>query len=146
MIPHTKVTITDINWLIVTNNHDKIQTCLSDLSVQQLDKEFTELSVLLGLLIITDYPDLQQNLTQDSDLIVHSKIAQTALQSFQNKNFDETNNSLKKIPFRSAFRDFRTILKAALAIPDSPAEAASLLTKIPATSPYSNGSKFADLF
>ncbi len=127
-----------ISWLIVTNNHDKIQTCLSDLSVQQLDKEFTELSGLLGLLIITGYPDLQQNLTQDSDLIVHSKIAQTALQSFQNKNFDETNNSLKKIPFRSAFRDFRTILKAALAIPDSPAEAASLLTKIPAISPYSN--------
>ena len=45
-------------------------------------------------------------------------------------------SSLKKLPFRSAFRDFRTIMKASLLIPESAEQAQSLLTKIPADSPY----------
>ena len=126
-----------INWLIITNNQAKIQTYLNELTAQQLDKEFTELSVLLGLLIITDHPEFQQNLAQDSDLIAHSKIAQTALQAYQNQNIDETNEALKKLPFRSAFRDFRTLLKASLTIQNSAEEATLLLAKIPNTSPYS---------
>ncbi len=126
-----------ISWLIITNNQAKIQTCLNELTVQQLDKEFTELSALLGLLIITDHPEFQQNLAQDSDLIAHSKIAQTALQAYQNQNIDETNEALKKLPFRSAFRDFRTLLKASLTIQNSAEEATLLLAKIPNTSPYS---------
>ncbi len=126
-----------ISWLIITHNKKKIEICLNQLSIQQLDKEFAELSVLLGLLIITSHPEFQTLLPQDSDLIVHLKIVQTALLAFQNQDIDEINNSLKKIPFRSVFRDFRTLLKAALAIPTSPTEAISLLAKIPATSPYS---------
>ena len=43
---------------------------------------------------------------------------------------------MKKLPFRSAFRDFRTLMKAALLIPESVEQAQSLLAKIPADSPY----------
>lgn len=126
-----------ISWLIIANNQSKIQICLSQLSAQQLNIEFSELSVLLGLLIITHHPEFQQNLPQDSDFIAHLKIVQTALQAYENEDLEGVNVALKQIPFRSAFRDFRTLLKAAIAIPTSPTEAISLLAKIPATSPYS---------
>jgi len=126
-----------ISWLILTNNRAKIQTCLNELTAEQLDHQFTELSVLLGLLIITDRPEFQQYLTQNSDLITHSKIVQTALQAYQSENIGETNTALKQIPFRSSFRDFRTLIKAALSMQNSSEEAALILAKIPATSPYS---------
>jgi len=125
-----------ISWLIQINDQKKIHTHLRQLSSEQLDKDFPQLSSFLGSLIITSHPQLQQLLPQDSNLIVHLQIVQSALESFHNRNFEATNSVLKKIPFRSAFRDFRTLLKAAISMSTSPTEASSLLSKIPTSSPY----------
>ncbi len=125
-----------ISWLIQISDQKKIHNHLQQLSPQQLDKEFPQLSAFLGSLLITSHPQLQQLLPQDSNLIIHLKAVQLALESFHNKDFETTNSALKQIPFRSAFRDFRTVLKAVISIPTSPTEASSLLSKVPTSSPY----------
>lgn len=124
-------------WLIQTKNPARSQTALEQLSSQQLDKQYPALAALLGLLILTENPEFQQALPQDSVFITHLQIAQTALQAYQNSNLEGVNEALKQLPFRSAFKDFRTLLKASIAIADSITQAQSLLAKIPCHSPYS---------
>ena len=126
-----------ISWLIQTKNPAKIQTALEQLSAQQIDKQYPALAALLGLLILTENPEFQQALPQDSAFITHLQFAQTALQAYQNNDLGGVNKALKQVPFRSAFKDFRTLLKATITIPDSINQAQSLLAKIPANSPYS---------
>jgi hypothetical protein len=123
-------------WLIQTKNPANIQSALQRLSARQLDKDYPGLAALLGLLIITRHPEFQQALPQDADFMAHLGVVRTALQAYQDNNPAGVEEALKQLPYRSAFRDFRTLLKAALTLPASPGEAQSLLDKIPANSPY----------
>ncbi|MFI3154645.1 MAG: hypothetical protein QX199_00670 [Methylococcaceae bacterium] len=125
-----------IAWLFQINNTAKVKTCLSRLSAQQLDEYYPDLAGLLGLLIITEKPELDVMLPKDSAFIIHLGFVRAALKAYQNNKLEELEQALKQLPFRSAFRDFRTLLKAALSLPDSAEQAQSLLTKIPAASPY----------
>jgi hypothetical protein len=125
-----------ITWLIKTKDPARAQPCLAQLSARQLDKEYPELAALLGLLIITDHPEFQQALPQDSDFIAHLASVQTALQAYQENNLDGLDEALKQLSYRSAFRDFRTLLKSAVTVSVAPAEAQALLAKIPPRSPY----------
>ena len=130
-----------ITWLLQANNQAHIQTCLGQLSAQQLDKQYPALAAILGLLMITEHPEFVQYLPQDSALVAHFKIVQAALQAYQNNDTDKLNETLKLIPYRSAYRDFRIVLNAVLAIPGSLGHAQSVLTKIPANSPYTQTAK-----
>jgi hypothetical protein len=125
-----------ITWLIKTKDSARIQSCLAQLSARQLDKDYPELAALLGLLIIADHPEFQQVLPPDSEFIAHSASVQTALQAYQENNLSGMDEALKQLPYRSAFRDFRTLLKAAAAVSVTPAEAQASLAKIPLHSPY----------
>lgn len=119
-------------WLIQTKNQTRLQSCLGQLSAQQLDKEYPVLAALLGLLIIGGQSDLQKHLPQESAFIVHLEIVQTALRAYRDNDADGIDAALKPLPYRSAFRDFRALLKASTVA----AEAQALLAKIPADSPY----------
>jgi len=123
-------------WLIQSRNLAKIQIALKQLTVQQLDKDYPELAAVLGLLILTEHPEFEQALPQDSAFIAHLKIVKTALQAYRDNDLDGMDSALKQLPYRSAFRDFRTLLKAGIALSNSPADTTSLLGKIPANSPY----------
>lgn len=125
-----------ISWLLQTNNMAKVNGCLGQLSAQQLDENYPELASLLGLLIITEKVSCLDLLPQDSVFIKHLGFAQEALNAYQNNQLEDIEPILKKLPFRSAFRDFRTLMKAVLLIPESVEQAQSLLAKIPADSPY----------
>lgn len=126
-----------ICWLVQAKDFAKVQPCLERLSPAQLDKEYSALAALLGWLIITDHPEFQQSLPQDSDFMAHLASVRMALRAFQENDPNGVDEALKQLPYRSAFRDFRTLLKAAIIITASPAEAQALLAKIPADSPYS---------
>lgn len=126
-----------ICWLIQSKNKNKIQHTLKQLSSQQLDNQYPALAALLGLLMLTEHPEFQQDLPQDSALIAHFKIVQTALQALQTNNKDEINLALKSIPYRSAFKDFRPLLNAFQLMTESKQQAQELLAKIPASSVYS---------
>jgi hypothetical protein len=125
-----------ITCLIKTKDSARVQSCLAQLSARQLDKEYPELAALLGLLIIADHPEFQQALPPDSDFIAHLANVQTALLAYQENNLSGMDEALKQLPYRSAFRDFRTLLKAAVAVSVTPAEAQASLAKIPLHSPY----------
>ena len=125
-----------ITWLLQTNDMAKVKTCLGQLSAQQLDEHYSDLANLLGLLIITGKVSCQDVLPKDSVFITHLGIVQEALSAYRNNKLEDIESALKKLPFRSAFRDFRTLMKAALLIPESVEQAQWLLAKITAGSPY----------
>jgi hypothetical protein len=125
-----------IGWLLQTNNTAKVKTCLAQLSAQQLDEEYPELAALLGLLIITGKVDCLELLPKDGAVMTHLGFVQDALSAYRNNKLEDIEPALKKLPFRSAFRDFRTLMKAALLLPESVEQAQALLAKIPADSPY----------
>ena len=125
-----------ISWLLQTNDRTKVKTCLSQLSAQQLDEQYPDLASLLGLLIITGKFSCQDLLPQDSAFMLHLGLVHEALTAYRNNKLEDIEPALKKLPFRSAFRDFRTLMKAAILIHESTEHAQSLLAKIPADSPY----------
>lgn len=125
-----------IIWLIQANKQADIQQNLAQLSAQQLDKNYLELAAVLGLLMLTEHPEFLQELPQDSMLFAHFSIARRALQALQDDKTQILSETLKQLPYRSAFRDFRTLMNAMLVMPDSMEQAQSLLVKIPDHSPY----------
>ncbi len=127
-----------IIWLILSKNKASIQENIRQLSVQQLDKESPALAAILGLLALTEYPELALDLPQDSAFIAHLQLVKTALQAYQDNNRIKLGEALKQLPYRSAFRDLRTILNALIALPDSVEKAQELLAKIPTHSAYSS--------
>ena len=97
-----------ISWLLQTNDMAKVKTCLGQLSAQQLDEHYPDLASLLGLLIITGKVSCQDLLPQDSVFMMHLGFVQEALTAYRNNKLEDIEPTLKKLPFRSAFRDFRT--------------------------------------
>ena len=135
-----------VTWLLQTNNQTRIQACLGQLSSQQLDKQYPALAALLGFLMITDHPEFAQSLPQDSVFVAHFKVVQAALQAYQDYDLEAVNKLLKQLPYRSAFRDFRSLLKSAISAPISTVQAPSLLAKIPADSAYLRAAKELQAF
>ncbi|OQK18088.1 hypothetical protein AU255_09645 [Methyloprofundus sedimenti] len=130
-----------IIWLIQTNNLTKIEASLGELTAQQLDTQYPALANVLGLLMLSGHPEFAHSLPQDSLLIAHFNLVQTALQAYQDNNTEKLNEALRQLPYRSAFRDFRTLFNAILVMPDSPAQAQIVLAKIRVSSPYAQAAK-----
>jgi tetratricopeptide (TPR) repeat protein len=101
-----------ITWLILAKNPAATRTCLQQLSARQLDKEYPALAALLGLLIITEHPEFRPALPQDSAFTAHLQIVQQVLHSYRENDLGGLDAALKHLPYRSAFRDVRTLLKA----------------------------------
>ncbi len=118
-----------LSWLLATNNTAKIKTCLSRLSVADLDEDYPELAALLGLNIITVHPEFQALLPQDAAFMMHLGFVREALIAYRKNQADKLDAALKKLPFRSAFRDFRSLVKALVLFPASAGQAHGLLTK-----------------
>lgn len=127
-----------IIWLILSKNKARIQENIQQLSAQQLDKEYPALAAVLGLLILTEHPEFALDLPQDSMFIAHLQQVKMALQAYQDNNREKLDEALKQLPYRSAFKDLRTVLNALIALPESIDQARVLLAKIPDNSAYSN--------
>jgi len=126
-----------IIWLILSKNKAGISENIRQLSVQQLDKEYPALASVLGLLALTEYPEFTLDLPQDSAFIAHLQLVKMALQAYQDNNQAKLDESLKQLPYRSAFRDLRMVLNASMTLPDSIEQGQALLAKISANSAYS---------
>nr|WP_305908012.1 hypothetical protein [Methylomarinum sp. Ch1-1]MDP4520815.1 hypothetical protein [Methylomarinum sp. Ch1-1] len=129
-------------WLILSNNQTKLQQRVKQLTAQQLDRDYPELAAVLGLLILTRLPRLQQALPEDSVFTSHLNRVQLALQA---RDLDGMLEALQQLPYRSAFRDLRSLVKACKTASHSPAEARSLLNRIPPHSPYANSAKLLQI-
>lgn len=123
-----------IYWLIQDGNTSKLRSTLQQLSAEQLDKDYPTLAIFLGLLIISDYPEFQHYLPDDSVFITHLHYAQATLQAYQDNKQDIVQYNLKKIPYCSAFKDLRILINAA----QNTSDLSKLVVKIPDTSPYAH--------
>lgn len=81
--------------------------------------------------------DCLESLPPDDPVRRDGAAARTALAAYCDGNDDHLALALRRIPFRSPYRDFATILKALLAIPEDPAAADSFLERVAADSPFS---------
>ncbi|MDO8941341.1 MAG: hypothetical protein Q7U98_19470 [Methylicorpusculum sp.] len=125
-----------IIWLLSTKNIKKAQAAIALLSSEQLDEQYHDLAVSLGFLILTDQLDIAEQLPQDSAFIKHLRLIREALTACRENNPEQLDAVLKKLPFRSAFRDLRPLLKGLMAIPASIEQGRELLSKLPEKSPY----------
>lgn len=125
-----------IIWLLAGKEDQKAYAALESLAADKLDRDYPELAVLLGFLLLAGQDELAQYLPPDSALLKHWRIVQDALDAYRDHQFGPCDQALKQLPFRSAFRDFRILLKAQLLAGSSIAQAGALLAKIPVLSPY----------
>lgn len=120
-------------WLIATNEQTRVQDHLKQLDGRQLDKDYPGLAAILGLLILTRYPRLQQAIAEDSVFSKHLQTVQSALDS---QTLDDLLGLLKGLPYRSVFRELRSLAKASQLASVSPSDVCSLLDKFSGHSPY----------
>lgn len=123
-------------WLLIAENHRKAHVALERFDAQQLDREYPELATLLGVLLVSGLTEIQTHLPQDSALLRHWELVRDALEAYRNGDALHCEQILQKLPFRSAFRDLRTLLKTQLLDEAFLEQAPPLLSKIPEDSPY----------
>jgi hypothetical protein len=123
-------------WLLAGKNERKAHAVLDGLNARQLDEQFPALSVYLGTLLVSGAADLMAHLPQDSALLKHWEWIGTALAAYRDGERERCEQALKPLPFRSAFRDLRTLLKAQLPDGADIEQVPALLAKIPDESPY----------
>ncbi len=131
-----------ILWQISLNQIQAAQNALQKLDAKQLDTEFAELSVILGFLMLTEQADLSATLPTDSKLYQHWQIVKQALQT---QDVLTLNEQLKALPFKSPFRDFRTLASAFSKLIDAPEQSLSLFNKIPSNSVYAPAAQLLHL-
>ncbi len=125
-----------ILWLLSAKNTQKAFARLDRIDAEQLDKNHPELAVWLGFLLVSEYSDIEAHIPHDSAVMLHWQTVRDALEAYRCNRLEHIDELLKKLPFRSAFRDLRSILKALLSLPASIEQAQTLLSKIPDNSPY----------
>jgi len=123
-------------WLLAGKNERKAYALLDGLNARQLDEEFPVLSAYLGMLLVSGVTELLPHLPQDSALLKHWECINAALAAYRNGEREPCEQALKPLPFRSAFRDLRSLLKAQLLAGAEIEQAPAMLAKIPDESPY----------
>ncbi|CAD6872167.1 hypothetical protein [Methylomonas fluvii] len=123
-------------WLLAGKNERKAYAILDGFDARQLDEELPALAVYLGALLVSGATELLPHLPQDSALLKHWQWASQALAAYRNGEREGCEHALKPLPFRSAFRDLRTLLKVQLLEGADFEQAPAMLAKIPDESPY----------
>ncbi|NJA05162.1 hypothetical protein HC024_05370 [Methylococcaceae bacterium WWC4] len=123
-------------WLLAGKNQRKAYALLDGLNARQLDEEFPVLSAYLGMLLVSGDTELVPHLPHDCALLKHWQWVSEALAAYRNGEREGCEQALKPLPFRSAFRDLRSLLKAQLLEGADFEPASALLAKIPDESPY----------
>ncbi len=103
--------------LIQSQNQQEIQQQLKKITIEQIDQQYPLFSKVLGALMLTGKLDLEPCLPAESAFIAHFKTAQEVLACSLDDSPEQLKEIIKKIPYHSAFRDFRILMNAALAMP-----------------------------
>ena len=125
-----------VSWLLKIGQKAKIKTYLQSLATENLEKDYPQLALSLGFFHIGGQIDLLQWLPEHAVLAMQTDDAQQALTAFQLNDRESMRQHLAKIPFRSVYRDFCSLLKVAALLFESPYKANDLLDKISRDSPY----------
>ncbi|MCP4700732.1 MAG: hypothetical protein GY862_28340 [Gammaproteobacteria bacterium] len=126
-----------ITWLVRAGRHIKAANLYAE-SADQLPGSETarQLPALFGALMLAGTDGIADAFPPETPWLAQQQAAKNALLAYCRGDNDATETCLGQISFRSPYRDFRTILKALLAMETDPAAAGRLLEKVPAHSPY----------
>ena len=122
-----------ISWLIKADRHIKAANIFIDSTDTLSDDSRRQLTIQFGALLLAgqqEIADFFPILSKESQLI------NEALAAYSKGNDENCEAFLKKIPFRSPYRDVRSIIKALLMIKVDSNAASQLLQKVPTSSPY----------
>ncbi|MCQ8129355.1 tetratricopeptide repeat protein [Methylomonas rivi] len=123
-------------WQLAGKNDRKAYAALERFDGRQLDEDYPELTACLGSLLVAGLTELLPHLPQDSAFLRHWALVEDAVAAYRNGDAEQCGQTLKKLPFRSAFRDLSILLKVQLLDTVSSEQAGALLSKISETSPY----------
>ena len=98
--------------------------------------ELGPLRAQFAALYLAGGDDDLESLPPDDPVRRDGPAARAALEAYCRCDDAALAQALREIPFRSPYRDFATILKALLAMPEDPAAADSLLERVAADSPF----------
>ncbi|MEA3465920.1 MAG: hypothetical protein U9R29_07960 [Thermodesulfobacteriota bacterium] len=94
------------------------------------------LEELFGAAALAGHKQLLDNLPEDIPLRSHYHLANTVLTSYCLGNLEVVGTELKKIPFRSPYKNFRTLISGLIQVNADSDRAQKILEKIPSSSPY----------
>lgn len=100
-----------IIWQILSQNKANIQVSLKQLTAEQLDKQYPALAAVLGRLILASHVEWEAYLPQDAVFLVHLTCVRAAFKAYQDQG-QTFKDALQALPYRSAFRDLRSVLNA----------------------------------
>lgn len=130
-----------IAWLALAGRSPKALRLF--ISHPTLDTEQNQrLSALFAALLLIGDAELIAVLPRESVLYQHYEIVKEALVAYYQGHDETVRTCLRKIPFRSPYRDFINILRALITLDTDPQSALTLIQQIPVSSPF-NG--FAQL-
>lgn len=95
-----------------------------------------ELRVQFAAQALAGYTAAIQGLPPDESVVTDYPAAVAALRAYADGDDTTLETMLKRIPFRSPYRDFRQIFKALVTFDNAPASAVRLLEHIPPKSPF----------
>lgn len=128
-----------IEWLLLAGRHEQAaQRYLKFEAEFTANPEAKNIPVIFSALLLAGDPVLTSILTNQPFWRNQLALAEQALTAYcREEPADQVEALLKQIPFRSPFRDFRTLLKAMLLLEqEGPEAAAAMGAKIPPGSPY----------
>jgi len=130
---------TYLEWLLKAGRYGRAVGLYQE-NEAALSQTAKNLPALFGALALSDKaPELRQELAKHPAWAAPLALADSALTAYcEGASAEALENLLKQIPFRSPFRDLRTLLKALVLLESNPAEATRLAASIPQDSPYAD--------
>jgi len=122
-----------IFWLLKAGRYIKAAHIFIDSTDALSDDTRRQLTIQFGALLLAGQPDIAENIPE---LLKESQLINDALTAYSQGSNENCEAYLKKIPFRSPYRDVRSIIKVLLIIEAEPNAASQLLQKVPTSSPY----------
>ncbi len=125
-----------IAWLINAGQHLEAAKRFAAAEEQLKEGRVTEeIRAAIAGLIVSGRKDILAVFSPQSCFVTQYQAVQRGLAAYSEGNDDTAREELKKIPFRSPYRDFRWLINALIELDSNPQAAADFLGKIPNGSP-----------
>ncbi|OQW94962.1 MAG: hypothetical protein BWK79_04080 [Beggiatoa sp. IS2] len=133
-----------IEWLVLAGRQLKALRLFVKHPLDEAQNQ--RLSVLFATLLLVGDAELITELPAESALYQHYEIVKSALLAYYQGHDDTVRACLKKIPFRSPYRDMMNILKALITLETDPQDALKLIQQIPPHSPMKGFAELVNIY
>ncbi|MEN8236187.1 MAG: hypothetical protein ABFQ95_01350 [Pseudomonadota bacterium] len=125
-----------INLLLVSGFESKAADIFLNNRDSMVESQILEIEEIFAALLLTGSDELVSIFPEDSILRMHLTFAQQALVAMIERNFDQLENALAAISFRSPYKQLKLILKGYLLQVSDKNSDAEPLEHVPTTSPF----------